>query len=212
MKGTEDIKGKNILTVKESWVQKHNWDEAPPPIVTSTPRGEPTEKMTINILSRMKRMADIMRSESKRFRTTSDVIRAAMYVGMTVLFHMHENEISYKGKRAYERLEVLTSFLEEVEMAEEAVRCVKLIIDRQAQGWYTRDDAIEKISAYRDGIREPKLRRQFDLEFKDMLLQRNNPADLMFYLGKFRIPLIEDKKEDKDNLIAMQKVMDNNND
>lgn len=191
MRGTEGVRGKEVMTVKESWVQKINWEEATPPIVTSTPKGEPTEKMTINILSRMKRMADIMRAESKRFRTSSDVIRAALYIGMTVLFHMHESNISYKGRTVFDRLEMLTCDLEEVEIAEEAVRTVKLIIDRAEQNWYTREDAVEKIIAYRGGIKDAKLQTQFNLEFKDMMMKRRNPADLIFYLGRLKIPLNE---------------------
>ena len=206
MKGTEDVKGKDILTVKESWVQKLNLDEVQPPIITSTPRGEPTEKMTINMLSRMKRMADIMRDSTKRFRTSSDVIRAAMYIGMTVLFHMFENQMPYRGKTAFERLQMLAVDLEEVEIAEEAVRNAKLIIDKAEQKWFSREDAAEKIMTYRNGIKEKKLKHQFDVEFKDMLLKRKNPADLMFYLGKFKISLTDETEEAAANASFLAQV------
>lgn len=68
------------------------------PIITGIPKGEKTEKVSLSLWNRIRRMAEILRDNSARFRTMSDVYRAALNIGLHILYHMNDREVPSYGE------------------------------------------------------------------------------------------------------------------
>jgi len=118
------------VNVKEKWVDKINFEEAGIPIVTNIPKDELTTKTSVSFFQRMRRMAEILRDSSARYKTVSDVIRAAIYIGIPILFKMQEDEVTNQyGKNLYEQVRRNTLFYEQVQAIDTVVIEVNRLLE-----------------------------------------------------------------------------------
>jgi hypothetical protein len=77
---------------KQPWTDRLNIFGADIPVIVGVPKDEATDKISFSTFSRLRRMAEIIRENNRqKFKTTADVIRAAFYIGIHVLYVMFEN-------------------------------------------------------------------------------------------------------------------------
>jgi hypothetical protein len=81
---------------REDWCE--SLDLGGVPIITGIPKGEKTEKVSVSLWNRIRRMAEILRDNSPRFRTSSDVYRAALNIGLHILYHLNEKNVPTYGE------------------------------------------------------------------------------------------------------------------
>lgn len=118
------------VNIKETWLDKLNLEEAEIPIITNIPKDEITTKTSVTFFQRMRRMAEILRDVSPRYRTTSDVIRAALYVGIPILFKLHEDDIqSQYARNFYEQIKRNTLFYEKIQVIDTVIIEVSRMLD-----------------------------------------------------------------------------------
>lgn len=93
---------KSFVTMEETWLDKIPLDGIP--ILTSIPKSAGIEKTSIKMMTRNKRMAEVIRDNDKRYKTMSDVFRAANYIGISILYRYSQvngNDGAY-GEATYQ--------------------------------------------------------------------------------------------------------------
>lgn len=80
---------------RDDWCSKLNLEDIP--ICSGIPKGEKAEKVSISLWARIKRMAEVLKDNSSRFRTVSDIYRAAMFIGLHILYYMNTEGVRAEG-------------------------------------------------------------------------------------------------------------------
>jgi hypothetical protein len=142
------------LTEKE---KKHRWAKeilslVPVKIPIMTSIAKKTESAHFNFigLGRHTSLAEALIFKSKRFRTTSEVYRAAMYIGMSVLYHLTEDEGTVKQKaranQIYQTIELLESLNHDRQSIDAVVWSAKDMIECADSGVIDYDEMQEKVT------------------------------------------------------------------
>lgn len=120
-----------FISTTQTWVSKLNIFQANIPVIVGIPKDEATEKISFSTFSRLRRMAEIIRENNKaKFKTITDVVRAAFYIGIHVLYAMYEEgrgdehgaalyEFMQRNEPYYRRNQILDDIIIEVKRLSE---------------------------------------------------------------------------------------------
>jgi len=120
------------------------------PIMTSI--GKKVESADFHFigLARHAALAESLIYKSKRFRTTSEVYRAAMYIGMSILYHMTKDEGTAKQKtradQIYKTIEVMEEVNHSRQIVDAVVASARDLIESADAGVIDDEELSEKVS------------------------------------------------------------------
>ncbi len=120
------------------------------PIMTSLAKKVQSADFHFIGLARHAALAESLIYKSKRFSTTSEVYRAAMYIGMSILYHLTKNEGTGEQKaRAHQIYKTIQS-MEKVnhnrQIVDAVVTSARDLIESADAGVIDYDEMTEKIS------------------------------------------------------------------
>jgi hypothetical protein len=137
---------------KSRWAEEV-LDNAPVkiPIMTSIAKNTQTAHFNFIGLARHGSLAESLIYKSNRFRTTSEVYRAAMYIGMAILYQLTKDEGTPEQKarsdRIYKMIEVMDSLNHNRQIIDAVTLSAKDIIECAEAGVIDYDEMNEKVAA-----------------------------------------------------------------
>lgn len=141
------VQGKEQSSWKEHWLDKLPIEDAGIPIITGIPKDEANDKIAFSTFTRFRGLIEIIRDSNKKFKTMQDVIRAAFYIGINILYRMHEREIINKsyGESLYQHLLRNEPLYQRNQVFDDAVLELKRLTDMHDKGYMTREAVDENI-------------------------------------------------------------------
>jgi len=94
------------------------------PVMTSIPKDSKSTQVHLFCMARHADMAAALIHQSKRFRTTSEVFRAALYIGISILYHLFKDEGTEKDKARARNLYALMEAMEEIHHSQQCIDAV----------------------------------------------------------------------------------------
>lgn len=169
MKAMKLVQGKDQSSWKEHWLDKLPIEQAGIPIIPGIPKDESNDKIAFSTFTRFRGLIEIIRDSNKRFKTMQDVVRAAFYIGINILYRMHEKDIINKGygEALYAHLRRNETLYQRNQIFDDAVLELKRLTDMHDKGYMTKEEVDENIqemvSAFPPDIMEDgkKLIRKF---------------------------------------------------
>ncbi len=129
------------------------------PIMTSIAKNTESAHFSFMGLARHGSLAESLIFKSKRFRTTSEVYRAAMYIGMSVLYYLTKDEGTTEQKarteQIYQTIQALESMNHARQIIDAVVFAAKDIIDCKESGVIELEEMQEKISLLLEALPTP---------------------------------------------------------
>jgi hypothetical protein len=120
------------------------------PVMTSISKGTESTHFNFIGLARHASLAESLIYKCKRFRTTSEVYRAAMYLGMSLLYHLTKDEGTPEQKvradQIYKLLEVMEPLDHSRMIIDAVVLSARNIIQCADSGVIDYEELSEKIS------------------------------------------------------------------
>jgi hypothetical protein len=131
-----------IKETKEAWIERIDFDIVDFPVITGVPKEEGTEKMSFSTFGRLKRMAEIVKDNNNRFKTVTDVVRAAFYLGMTILYRMTElkSESAHFADSLYEHLKRNETFYQRNIILDDVILEINRLATMRDKGYITGAD------------------------------------------------------------------------
>jgi len=126
------------------------------PIMTSIARNTQSAHFNFIGLARHASLAEALIFKSKRFRTTSEVYRAAMYIGMSLLYHLTEDDGTQKQKaradQIYRTIELMESLNHSRQIIDAVVLSAKDVIECADSGVIDYEEMQEKVNMLVDSL------------------------------------------------------------
>jgi hypothetical protein len=142
---------------KERWAQEIlNSFQGSIPIMTSIPKNTESTHFNFIGLARHGSIAESLIYKCKRFRTTSEVYRAAMYIGMSILYHLTKDEGTTEQKaradQMYKLIEVTESLNHSRQIIDAVVLSSKDIIECADAGVIDYEEMQERVDTVIDAL------------------------------------------------------------
>jgi hypothetical protein len=120
------------------------------PIMTSISKGTKSTHFNFIGLARHAGMAEAFISKSNRFRTTSEVYRAALYLGMSLLYHLSKDEGTAEQKARADQIYKIIQTMESLDhsrmIIDQIVLSARNVIQCADSGVIDYEELSEKIS------------------------------------------------------------------
>ena len=120
------------------------------PVMTSISKKVPSADFHFIGLARHAALAESLIYKSKRFATTSEVYRAAMYIGMSILYHLTKDEgmVEQKARadQIYKTIELMEKVNHNRQIVDAVVASAKDLIESADSGVIDYDEMSEKVS------------------------------------------------------------------
>lgn len=129
-----------------NWYLKFTEDQlASVPVITGYPRDTDRRTRSVALANNINTLIEILSKSSKRFATETDVIRAALHIGVHFLYHRMKGDApdreKGRGKRTYNNLVRAEAFFQKCEEIESNVKAARRIMRERVIGNITDEKA-----------------------------------------------------------------------
>ena len=94
------------------------------PVMTSIPKDSKSTQVHLFCMARHADMAAALIHQSKRFRTTSEVFRAALYIGISILYYLFKDDGTEKDRARASNLYAVIQAMEGIHHSQQCVDAV----------------------------------------------------------------------------------------
>lgn len=208
MKKTDTSK-RNSAKWIETWLDKCDWVTLEIPIMKGLSEGK-TSRASFHILSRLADIAEQIVYSSSRFRSRSQVYRAAMYVGLSIIYRIcdKDGEINSYGKTFFESVKRNERRLQQAEIIEMLIDEIGALMERENRGTMSAEDVREGLGDLISSIPDDIGREISSMINKALAAKSISGSRVATFLEKDSVvqKLIEDKiieseKEDEQTYV-----------
>jgi hypothetical protein len=145
---------KEQSTWKEHWLDQIDVEKLGIPVITGIPKDEGNDKLSFSTFTRFRGMIEIIRDSNKKFKTMQDVVRAAFYIGINILYRMHERDVINKeyGEALYQHIARNEQLYRRNQVLDDVVLEVKRLTDLYDKGYITKDICDEQLAELENNI------------------------------------------------------------
>jgi hypothetical protein len=140
------------------------------PMMTGIAKGEEKADIHFKCLGRLWRMADIIRTNSRRFKTITDVNRSAHYLGLMMLYQLFKDEIGNNivGNSIFKRLTMMEPYYSELILIDTFVDGIFDLKEMWAKGIISESKFRDKCDELKESLPD-SLHPLCDQKFKQMI-------------------------------------------